>query len=67
MIEAQLGHCVPGRLGMAYNCTQHIDERKCMVKAWSDYLDELKAMGSMQFGFGLSAQRIVVPSHQSNT
>ncbi|MGE3550888.1 MAG: tyrosine-type recombinase/integrase [Geobacter sp.] len=41
-IEAQLGHAVPDRLGTAYNRTKHIEERRRMMQAWSDYLDGLK-------------------------
>lgn len=42
-IEAQLGHRVPDRLGVAYNRTKHLDERYQMMQAWADYLDGLKA------------------------
>ena len=42
-IEAQLAHAVPDRLGMAYNRTQHLAERKKMMQVWADYLDGLKA------------------------
>lgn len=41
-IEAQLGHAVPDRLGSAYNRTKHLEERKIMMQAWANYLDELK-------------------------
>lgn len=41
-IEAQLAHAVPDRLGMAYNRTQFIDERKRMMQAWADYLDGMR-------------------------
>jgi integrase len=41
-IEAQLAHAVPDRLGMAYNRTQHLVERKKMMQIWADYLDGLK-------------------------
>ena len=42
VIEAQLAHKVPDRLGKAYNRTLHIEERKRMLQTWSDYLDGLK-------------------------
>ena len=42
-IEAQLAHAVPDRLGMAYNRTQHLAERRRMMQVWADYLDGLKA------------------------
>lgn len=41
-IEAQLAHDVPGRLGVAYNRTKHIEERTRMMQEWADYLDGLK-------------------------
>jgi integrase len=42
-IEAQLAHAVPDRLGMAYNRTQHLAERRKMMDTWAKYLDGLKA------------------------
>lgn len=42
-IEAQLAHTVPDRLGRAYNRTQHLAERREMMKVWADYLDGLKS------------------------
>jgi integrase len=42
VIEAQLAHAVPDRLGTAYNRTKFIEQRKAMLQRWSDYLDELK-------------------------
>lgn len=42
-IERQLGHAVKGSLGAAYNRADFIQERKKMMQAWADYLDELKA------------------------
>jgi len=41
-IEAQLGHKVPDRLGDAYNRTKFLEERKRMMQAWGDYLEQLK-------------------------
>lgn len=43
VIEAQLAHKVPDRLGSAYNRTKHLDDRTVMMQAWSDHLDRLKA------------------------
>lgn len=43
VIEAQLAHKVPDRLGRAYNRTVHLAERTQMMQRWSDYLDTLKA------------------------
>ena len=45
-IEHQLAHAVRDPNGRAYNRTAHLDERKKMMKEWSDYLDELKAGGT---------------------
>lgn len=42
LIEHQLGHVVRDPLGRAYNRTKHLDERRLMMQAWADYLDELK-------------------------
>jgi integrase len=43
IIEHQLAHKVPDNLGSAYNRTKFIEQRKIMMQAWADYLDELKA------------------------
>ncbi len=43
IIEHQLAHEVRDPLGMAYNRTQFIDERRKMMQTWADYLDGLKA------------------------
>ena len=43
IIEHQLAHKVPDALGSAYNRTKFIEQRKQMMQAWADYLDELKA------------------------
>ena len=43
LIEHQLAHAVRDPLGRAYNRTSYLPERKAMMQAWSDYLDELKA------------------------
>jgi integrase len=42
IIEHQLAHKVPDALGSAYNRTKFIDQRRAMMGAWADYLDELK-------------------------
>ncbi len=41
-IEHQLAHSVRDPNGRAYNRTTHLKERKEMMQAWADYLDELK-------------------------
>ena len=43
VIEHQLAHKVPDALGKAYNRTKFIDERRLMMQAWADYLDDLKS------------------------
>ena len=42
-IEHQLAHAVKDPNGRAYNRTAHLVERRKMMAAWADYLDELKA------------------------
>jgi integrase len=41
-IEMQVGRTTNRRHVEAYDCTQYIDERRGMMQAWADYLDELK-------------------------
>jgi integrase len=43
VIEHQLAHRVPDRLGAAYNRTRFLEQRKTMMQAWADYLEQLKA------------------------
>ena len=43
VIEHQLAHRVPDALGMAYNRTKYLEQRREMMQAWADYLDGLKA------------------------
>ncbi len=42
-IEHQLAHAVRDPLGRAYNRTAHLPERKKMMQAWANYLDQLRA------------------------
>ena len=42
-IEHQLAHAVRDPNGRAYNRTAHLPERRKMMQAWADYLDQLKA------------------------
>ena len=44
-IEAQLGHNVKDPNGRAYNRTKFLDERRAMMQAWADYLDDLRLAG----------------------
>ena len=41
-IEHQLAHAVRDPTGRAYNRTAHLTERRRMMQAWADYLDNLK-------------------------
>lgn len=41
-IEHQLAHAVKDPNGRAYNRTAHLAERRKMMQAWADYLDQLR-------------------------
>lgn len=41
-IERQLSHKAAGPLGAAYDRAAFLDERKAMMQAWADYLDQLR-------------------------
>jgi integrase len=41
-IEHQLAHVVRDPNGRAYNRTTHLPERRKMMQAWADYLDQLR-------------------------
>ena len=41
VIEHQLAHRVPDTLGMAYNRTKFLPQRREMMQQWADYLDRL--------------------------
>jgi integrase len=43
IIEAQLAHAVKDANGRAYNRTQYLNQRRNMVQAWADHLDQLRA------------------------
>ena len=45
IIEAQLAHSVRDNLGRAYNRTEFTAQRRAMLQAWADYLDELRGEG----------------------
>ncbi|MBF8274598.1 MAG: Integrase [Magnetococcales bacterium] len=42
LIEHQLAHAVRDPLSRAYNRTTHLSERRKMMQAWADYLDDLR-------------------------
>ncbi len=41
VIEHQLAHKVPDRLGNAYNRTKFLEQRRQMMQAWADFVDQL--------------------------
>ena len=43
VIEAQLAHGKSGPLGMAYDRAEFMEQRRDMMQAWADHLDELRA------------------------
>lgn len=47
VIEAQLAHGKSGPLGMAYDRAEFMEQRRQMMKAWADYLDQLRAGGEV--------------------
>jgi integrase len=42
VIEAQLAHGKSGPLGAAYDRAEFMEQRRKMMTAWADYLDELR-------------------------
>ena len=42
VIEMELGHAVKDANGRAYNRTTYLEQRREMMQAWADYLDELR-------------------------
>ena len=46
-IEHQLAHAVRDPNGRAYNRTTHLAERRKMMAAWADYLDNLREGGNV--------------------
>ena len=51
-IERQLAHSEGNGVRAAYNYAQHLPERKKMMQAWADYLDELACKDSPQKSAG---------------
>jgi len=51
IIEAQLAHSVRDSLGRAYNRTEFTQQRREMLQAWADYLDELRGCGQGKMEF----------------
>ena len=59
LIEMQLAHRVADMHGRAYNRTEFIDDRKEMMQAWADYLDNLKSIPDIN---QQSTSRVVKPN-----
>ena len=47
VIEAQLAHGKSGPLGAAYDRAEFMEQRRAMMVAWADYLDQLRAGGKV--------------------
>jgi hypothetical protein len=47
VIELQLAHAERNKVRAAYNRAQRLVERRKMMQAWADYLDELAASGTV--------------------
>ena len=47
LIELQLAHAERNKVRAAYNRAQRLDERRKMMRAWADYLDDLRSGASM--------------------
>jgi integrase len=47
VIELQLAHAERNKVRAAYNRAQRLEERRKMMQAWADYLDALKAGGTV--------------------
>lgn len=43
VIERQLAHAEPNKVAAAYNRAEFLAERRQMMQAWADYLDQLRA------------------------
>ncbi|MCP3671351.1 MAG: integrase, partial [Gammaproteobacteria bacterium] len=42
VIERQLAHSEQNKVRAAYHRSEYLEERKQMMQAWADYLDDLK-------------------------
>jgi integrase len=47
-IERQLAHAPRNKVRAAYNYAEHLPERRRMMQAWADYLDELREAAHMR-------------------
>jgi len=44
IVEAQLAHVTPGPLGATYARTQYLAQRRNMMTAWADWLDQIRVV-----------------------
>lgn len=58
-IEQQLAHSVRDSNGRAYNRTTFLEQRREMLQAWADYLDEIRVTPSPYFFNDTTTQREV--------
>src|ERR1039457_158737 len=47
VIELQLGHAERNKVRGAYNKAQRLEERRCLMQAWADFLDGLRLGGKI--------------------
>lgn len=47
VVEAQLAHGKSGPLGMAYDRSEHMEQRRQLMVAWANYLDQLREGGKV--------------------
>lgn len=47
IIERQLAHSEKNKVRAAYNRAEYLDERRAMMQAWADYLDQLRDGGQV--------------------
>lgn len=52
LIELQLAHAERNQVRAAYNKAQRLPERRKMMQAWADYLDQLRTAGSNVVSIG---------------
>jgi integrase len=62
IIEAQLAHSVRDPLGRAYNRTKFLAQRREMMQAWGDHLDELRTAARARPSAG-AAKHVVQDAH----
>jgi integrase len=55
-IERQLAHAERDAIRAAYNYAEFLPERRRMMQAWADYLDELKASAERKSSGGLAPE-----------